>query len=73
MENAPSILLFWAFAGAVFMLVIALGIAAIVFTKKGKKQNSKKMHLLGKVCLCLSIICSVPILTVFGYTLYLLA
>lgn len=73
MENAPAILLFWALAAAVFMLVIASGIASIVFTKKGKKQDSKRMQVLGKVCLSVSMICSAPILIVIGYTLYLLA
>ena len=73
MENAPAILLFWALAAAVFMLMIAAGIASIVFTKKGRKQDSKRMQVLGKVCLSLSMICSAPLLIVIGYTLYLLA
>ena len=71
MENAPFILLFWFFAAAIFTLTIALGIAAIVFTKKGKKQNAKKLRHLGNVCLGLSILCSIPILLTLGYTLYL--
>ena len=73
MENAPAILLFWAFAAAVFTLMIVSGIASIAFTKKGRKQDSKRMQVLGKVCLSLSMICSAPILIVIGYTLYLLA
>lgn len=71
MGNAPAIILFWYFSLAVIVLMIALMFAAIVFLKKGKAQGAKQLQILGKMCLVLSMICSVPVVFVIGYILYL--
>ena len=71
MENAPDIILFWYFGIAIFILMIALMIVTFIFMKKGKRQNAKKIHLLGKICLALVMICSIPIICVVRYILYL--
>ena len=71
MENAPNIILFWYFIIAIFMLMIALMITAIILIKRGKRQSTNKMQLLGKMCLILGIICTIPIILVVGYSLYL--
>ena len=71
MENAPTIILFWYLGIAIFILMIALLIATIILIKKGKTQNAKTILFLGKICLTLSIVCSIPILFVIGYILYI--
>lgn len=73
MENAPNIILFWYFIIALFVLMIALMIKAIILIKKSKckGQSSNKMLPVGKTCLVLSIICAIPIILVVGYILYL--
>lgn len=71
MENAPTIILFWYFGIVIFILMIALMIAAIILIKKGKGQSDKRMQFLGKMCLTLSIVCSIPIILVVGYILYI--
>jgi len=71
MENAPTIILFWFSGIIIFILMIALLITAILLMKKGKGQSSKKMQILGKICFLLSIICSIPIILVIGYILYI--
>ena len=71
MENAPTIILFWAFIIAIFILMIVLMLTAIFLFKKGKEQSVKKMQFAGKICLTLSIICSAPIVLVIGYILYI--
>jgi len=71
MENAPIIILFGYFGIVIFILMIALMIAAIILLKKGNGQSAKMMRFLGKMCLTLSIICSVPIILVVGYILYI--
>ena len=70
MENAPMIILFWLFYIMLFILMLALMIAAIILMKKSETKSSK-MKWLGKVCVILSIICSIPIILVVGYILYL--
>lgn len=71
MENAPTIILFWYFGIAIILLMIAWMIMALVLIKKGKGQSSKRMQFFGKICMILSIICSVPISLVVGYILYI--
>lgn len=71
MENAPTIILFWFFIIAIFILMVVSMIEAIVLLKKGKEQSTKKMQFVGKICLTLSIICSIPIFLVVGYILYI--
>ena len=71
MENAPDIILFWYFSIVIVTFMIALMIVAIILTKKGKGQNDKKILFWGKTCLILSMICSVPIILVVGYILYI--
>lgn len=71
MENAPTIILFWFLCIVIVMIAIALMITAIILLKKGKGQRTKKMQFLGKLCLILSILCSIPIILVVGYILYL--
>ena len=39
--------------------------------KKSKEKGTKQLHLIGKISLILSIICSIPICIVSGYILYL--
>jgi len=70
-DNAPVIILFWLFGIALFMLMTALAIAAVMLMKKDKEQNTKMTRLGGKICLFLSILCSIPIVLVLGYILYL--
>jgi len=71
MENAPTIILFGYFGITIFILMIALMVAAIVLIKKSKGQSSKTMRFLGKMCLTLSIVCSIPIVLTVGYILYI--
>jgi len=71
MENAPDIILFWAFGIVIFILAIALLIAAVVMIKKGRRQSDKRIQTFGKLCLTMSIICSVPIILTAGYILYI--
>ena len=71
MENAPTIILFWFFILAILMLMVVSMIAAIILFNKGKEQNAKTMQFIGKICLTLSIICSIPIFLVVGYILYI--
>ena len=71
MEHAPDTILFYFFIIAIFILMTAFMITAIILLKQGKKQSAKKMHLVGTICLTLGIICSVPIILVIGYILYL--
>ena len=71
MKNAPTIILFWCFVITIFILMIVLMIAAIILIKKGKEQSAKKIRFLGKICLILSIMCSIPIILVVGYILYI--
>lgn len=71
MENAPNIILFWYLIMAILVIVIALMITAIILIKKGKRQSTNKMQLLGKICLALGMIVAIPIILVAGYILYL--
>ena len=71
MENAPNIILFWYLIMAILVIVIALMITAIILIKRGKRQSTNKMQLLGKMCLVLGIICTISIILVVGYSLYL--
>jgi len=71
MENSPTIILFGYFGIVIFILMIALLIAAIILIKKGNGQSAKMMQFLGKMCLTFSIICSIPIILVVGYILYI--
>lgn len=71
MENTPTIVLFWFFMIAIFILMVVSMIAAIILFTKGKEQGTKKMQFIGKICLALSIICSIPVLFVVGYMIYI--
>ena len=71
MEKAPTIILFWCLLIAIFVLMIALIITAIALLKKNKKQNDRKMQLLGIICVGLGIICAIPIILAAGYIIYL--
>lgn len=71
MENAPSIVLFWYLFIGVFLLTIALMIVSIITINTRKAKKDKRIQQLGKVCLILSIMCSIPIILVVGYVLYL--
>ena len=71
MENTPTIILFWLFIIAVFMLMLISMVTAIILLKKGRGQSTEEMRLVGKICLTLSIICSIPIFLVVGYILYI--
>lgn len=71
MENAPSIVLFWYLFIGVFLVTIALMIVSIITINTRKAKKDKRIQLLGKVCLILSIMCSIPIILVVGYVLYL--
>ena len=39
--------------------------------KKSKEQSGKRMQFIGKICLTLGAICSIPIFLVLGYILYI--
>jgi len=71
MDNAPNIILFWYFSIVTVTFMIALMIVAIILIKKGKERSDKKKHFIGKIYLTLSVICSVPIILVVGYILYI--
>jgi len=71
MANAPTIILFWFSGAVIFILMIALMIAAIILLKKGKEHSAKIIQISGKLCLVLSVICSIPIILVVGYILYI--
>lgn len=71
MENAPSIVLFWYLFIGVFLLTIALMIVSIITINTRKTKKDKRIQQLGKICLILSIMCSIPIILVVGYVLYL--
>lgn len=71
MENTPVIVLFWYFGIVIFIFMITLMIVAIKLIKKGKRQSDKKILSLGKICMSLSIICSIPLFLVAGYILYI--
>ena len=71
MENAPAIILFWYFGIAITIFMIAFMIVAIILIKKGKEQSDKKKLFLGKTCLILSVMCSIPIILVIVYILYI--
>ena len=71
MENAPAIILFWWFFIGLFVFMLVSLVAAIVHMKKGKELEKKKLKFLGKICSVLCIVCSVPIVLVIGYVLYL--
>lgn len=71
MENAPTIILFWIFIILTIILMIASMMTAIILLRKGKEQSAKKMQFIGKICLILSIICSIPIFLMVGYILCL--
>ena len=71
LENTPTIILFWIFIAAIFILMVVSMISIIIIYKKSKEKGSRQLHLIGKLCLVLSIICSIPICLVVGYILYL--
>lgn len=69
MENAPSIVLFWYLFIGVFLLTIALMIVSIITINTRKTKRDKRIQQLGKICLILSIMCSIPIILMVGYVL----
>lgn len=69
MENAPSIILFWYLIIAIFVFMCVSLIAAFAFIKSG--NENKRRLFLGKVCVAFSVICSIPIILVVGYVLYI--
>ena len=71
MENTPTIIVFWLFMVAIVILMVVSTIAAIIIHKKGKERSTKMAQFIGKICLILSIICSIPIFLVVGYVLYI--
>lgn len=71
LENTPTIILFWIFITAIFILMVVSIISSIIIHKKSKEKGTKQLHLIEKICLALSIICSIPICIVIGYILYL--
>jgi len=71
LENTPTIILFWIFIAAIFILMVVSMISIIIIYKKSKEKGSRQLRLIGKLCLVLSIICSIPICIVVGYILYL--
>lgn len=70
MENAPYIILGWYFIIAILILAFILLITSIIFIHKGKKKNEKRTRLLGRICLVLGIICSIPIIALVVFILY---
>lgn len=71
MENTPSIIIFWNLGILLFIFMIVLMIAAIILIKRSKRQGTGLMQFWGSISLVLSILCSIPILLVVGYVLYL--
>jgi len=70
-ENTPTIIVFWLFMVVIVILMVVSTIAAIIIHKKGKERSTKMVQFIGKICLILSIICSIPIFLVVGYVLYI--
>jgi len=64
MQSAPTIILFWWFFVIIFILMIACLIAFFVYRKK--------KPIIGKICLLVGIISSIPICLVMGYIVYIL-
>lgn len=71
MENAPSIILFWCFVTAILILMVASMVVALILIKRGSEQRTKVKQFWVKICLSVSIACSVPIMLVVGYVLYI--
>lgn len=71
MENAPNIILFGYFAIVILVIIIALMIIGVLLIKRSEKQRSKRLRFWGRICVSLSIICSIPIVLSIGYILYL--
>lgn len=71
MENTPTIIMFWLFNAAFFVLALVLTIAGIVIHKKDRNKVPTKMQILGKLCLTLSTIFYVPVILVIVYVLYI--
>lgn len=71
MENTPSVIIFWNLGILLFIFMIVLMIAAIILIKRSKRQGTGLMQFWGSISLVLSILCSIPILLVVGYVLYL--
>lgn len=69
MENAPSIIIFWYLLIIIFVLMFVSLIAAIKLIKSGK-ENKRRLFL-SKVCVVFRIMCSIPIILVIGYVLYI--
>ena len=70
-ENAPIIIIFWFFIVIIFILMVVSMIAAIAIHRKVREGSTQKMQFIGKLCLALSIICSIPIFLVVVYILYI--
>lgn len=71
MENAPFIIIFWCFVIAVFILMVVSMVVTVILVKKGSQQCGKVKQFWVKMCLTVSIACSVPIMLVVGYVLYI--
>jgi len=73
MDNAPTIILFWFSFALIFLLMITLLFIFIVLNKRKNTLNAKKFSVVRKICLFISILCSLPLLAIAGYILYLYA
>lgn len=71
MENAASIILFWCFFIAIFVLMVVSLVVAVILVKNGSIQCSQMKQFWVKMCLSVSIACCIPIMLVVGYALYL--
>ena len=54
MENTPTIILFWIFITAIFILMVVSIISSIIIHKKSKEKGTKQLHLIEKICLVLN-------------------
>lgn len=71
MENAPNIILYGYFSTLILVITITLVIIGSILIKNGKSLSSDRIRFWGRVCITLSVICSMPIVLSVGYILYL--
>lgn len=70
MENAPSIMLFWWLVIAIFILMLVSLLAAVILMRKHCRQGVGKLSWV-RICLAVGMACSIPIMLIVGYVMYL--
>jgi len=64
-----------AFGGFIFLIILLIAlmflIAAVLFRKQGKKEQHKKLLIIGNIFMFMGSVCAVPVVACVGYFLYL--